>query len=328
MLKKLTVFFLFAVLISAGPGLTSAPTSTPATATEPAIAINGLPLRLRLIDNNDYNRKYKLPGPMTEVKSVTIHNTAEPFSARQERERVNNRRDDASVSFHFAVDEAEAVQLLPFGQHAWHAGDGHGDGNMHSIAIEICRSQCYGRDEHLYRAAEANAVVLAAWLLQIHGLTVNDLKKHQDWNNKYCPHRILEEKRWEEFKAHVAAALKNPVTAHPEPSSPLTEAVCIGTGKHADGQNGILFNSFSGKSFSRQEDYIADLKQRGISVIDVSGWVRDPDCKSILTAFQAAGITVRVFYVMKSGTADWNREDMVRTFAGSTEYRDYMAGKK
>ncbi|MDD3117643.1 MAG: N-acetylmuramoyl-L-alanine amidase [Victivallales bacterium] len=323
--------YLLGALTLAGGYTAGAAVPAPATTTAAAqdeIVINGLPIRLRLVEDNQYNRRYKLPGPMTEVKSVTIHNTAEPFSAKQERERVNNRRDNASVSFHFAVDEAEAVQILPLGQHGWHAGDGNGNGNMHSIGIEICRSQCYGRDEHLYRSAEANAAVLAAWLLKEHRLGIDALKKHQDWNGKYCPHRILEEKRWQEFKARVAAQMKNPQMASLEPAAPLREAVCIGTRKHADGKTGPYFQSFSGKSFDMQRDYIADLKRHGIKEIDVSDWVKDLDCRPILKDFRDAGINVRFLYVWKSSAPDWDREDIVRTTNGSNEFRDYMAGKK
>ena len=30
---------------------------------------------------------------------------------------------------------------------------------------------------------------------------------HQDWSGKYCPHRLLEEKRFERFRSRVAARL-------------------------------------------------------------------------------------------------------------------------
>lgn len=30
---------------------------------------------------------------------------------------------------------------------------------------------------------------------------------HRDWMRKYCPHRLLEENRFEEFRARVAARL-------------------------------------------------------------------------------------------------------------------------
>ncbi len=163
----------------------------------------------KLIEANDYNRRHKLPGKFRKVRYITIHNTAEPFSARQERDRVDFRRDGVHVSFHYAVDEQEIVQILPLDTHGWHAGDGaRGPGNSESIGIEICRSQCRDDVDWLYRRSEANAVLLAASLLKHYGLTVNDLKMHYDWIGKFCPHRILEEKRWDDFRKRVAAALE------------------------------------------------------------------------------------------------------------------------
>ena len=161
-----------------------------------------------LIEDNDYNRRFKLPGRFEKVNYVTIHNTAEPFSARQERDRVDTRRDNASVSFHFAVDEREAVQILPLDIHGWHAGDGaQGPGNSQSIGIEICRSQCRGAADWQYRRSEENAEILACALLRHFKLTAAELRMHQDWSGKYCPHRILEENRFESFRARVAERL-------------------------------------------------------------------------------------------------------------------------
>ena len=146
---------------------------------------------------------------MAKIKTVTIHNTAGYISAMEERDRVNNLRNNASVSFHFAVDEDKAVQLVPLNIHTWHAGDGSkGEGNLYSISIEICRSLGEGEKEQLYRRAEENAAILAAHLLDANNLTISALRKHQDWSGKNCPHRILGENRWEDFKSRVAEKMQ------------------------------------------------------------------------------------------------------------------------
>ncbi|MEA4862968.1 MAG: N-acetylmuramoyl-L-alanine amidase [Victivallaceae bacterium] len=165
-------------------------------------SVDDLTIRQDLLDETPYNLKYKLPGPMT-AEYITIHNTANSASAAAERNYLNSRQDNQYISFHFAVDETEAVQIMPLDIHGWHAGDGHGDGNMKSIGIEICRSTIYSSD--IYYRAEANAVKLAAYLLYVTGLTVDDLRMHYDWSGKICPHRIIEDKSWESFKQRVAA---------------------------------------------------------------------------------------------------------------------------
>ena len=63
-------------------------------------------------------------------------------------------------------------------------------GNRKSIAVEICYSKSGGAR---YRAAEALAIKFVAQLLKERGWGVDKIRKHQDWNGKYCPHRILSE---------------------------------------------------------------------------------------------------------------------------------------
>ena len=53
----------------------------------------------------------------------------------------------------------------------------------------------------------SDAEILAAALLRHFKLTAADLRMHRDWMRKYCPHRLLEENRFEEFRARVAARL-------------------------------------------------------------------------------------------------------------------------
>ncbi len=165
---------------------------------------NGVMVRQAMLDDNAYNRQYKVGPPMSQVRYITIHNTWNVGPARNERNYLNNRRDNVSISFHYAVDETEALQILPHYYCGWHAGDGaKGPGNSSSIGIEICRSRCYDDKEPLYRQAEENGARLAASLLTEFNLPMSALRKHEDWSGKKCPHRILEENRWEAFKARV-----------------------------------------------------------------------------------------------------------------------------
>ena len=152
-------------------------------------------------------QRIKFPAPFRGgVGFITVHNTAEPFSAADERARVANRR-GVRTSFHFAVDEREIVQLLPLEFHTWHAGDGEGDGNLRSVGVEICRSVFRGENEWLYRRAEENAVLLASSLLRHFGLPLTALRTHRDWSGKYCPHRILEADSWDSFVSRVGKKL-------------------------------------------------------------------------------------------------------------------------
>ncbi len=144
----------------------------------------------------------KCPFKM-EPKFVVIHNTANDAPA--ENEIAYMKRNDREVSFHYAVDDKEAVQGIPEDRNAWHAGDGgKGEGNRYGIAIEICYSKSGGEK---FEKAERNAAALAADILRRYGWGVDRLRKHQDFSRKYCPHRTLD-LGWQRFVDMVKAFLE------------------------------------------------------------------------------------------------------------------------
>lgn len=130
---------------------------------------------------------------------ITFHNTYNDAPAINERNNVANN--STGTSFHIAVDDKEAIQLIPFNRNAWHAGDGtNGRGNRHSIGVEICYSQSGGAR---YRKAELNAVEVIAQLMIQFDIPISKVKTHQERNGKYCPHRMLDEGRVQWFKINV-----------------------------------------------------------------------------------------------------------------------------
>ncbi|WP_169056842.1 peptidoglycan recognition protein family protein [Bacillus pumilus] len=145
----------------------------------------------------------KCPNKMNP-EYITIHNTANDAAAENEINYMINNL--SSTSYHFAVDDEEVIQAIPLDRNAWHSGDGtNGTGNRKSIAIEICYSESGGAR---YKAAEKLAIQFVAHLLKERGWSVDRVRKHQDWNGKYCPHRILSEGRWNSFKAAIDKELK------------------------------------------------------------------------------------------------------------------------
>ncbi|MGG3428524.1 N-acetylmuramoyl-L-alanine amidase family protein, partial [Bacillus licheniformis] len=148
--------------------------------------------------------KYSVKCPYSmDAKYITFHNTANDASAANEIAYMI--RNNNQVSYHFAVDDKEVVQGLPTNRNAWHCGDGNGPGNRSSIGVEVCYSKSGGAK---YKAAEKLAIKFIAQLLKERGWGVDRVKKHQDWSGKYCPHRVLDEGRWDAVKAAIAAELK------------------------------------------------------------------------------------------------------------------------
>lgn len=144
----------------------------------------------KLVSSSKYS--IKCPYQMTP-EYITVHNTANDASAENEIAYMNNN--NYETSYHFAVDDIQAVQGLPLDRNGWHAGDGNGTGNRKSIGIEICYSKS-GGDRFI--KAEENAVELIVQLLKERGWGIDRIKKHQDWSNKYCPHRTLD-MGWDRF---------------------------------------------------------------------------------------------------------------------------------
>ncbi|MGM0747078.1 MAG: N-acetylmuramoyl-L-alanine amidase [Bacillota bacterium] len=158
-------------------------------------------VRKNLVSENKY--KLKCPNPMS-AEYITIHNTANDAPAANEISYMINNT--SSTSFHFAVDDKEVRQGIPTNRNAWHTGDGkNGTGNRKSIGVEICYSKSGGAR---YKAAEERAIKFVAQLLKERGWGIDRVRKHQDWNGKYCPHRILSEGRWDEVKAAIEKELK------------------------------------------------------------------------------------------------------------------------
>lgn len=150
---------------------------------------------MNIVKNLVSESKYsvKCPYAMTP-EFIVVHNTANDASAQNEvKYMISNNN---QVSFHFAVDDKEIVQGLPLDRNAWACGDGaNGKGNREGIQIEICYSKNGGIR---FENAEKNAAKFIAQLLKERGWGVDKVKKHQDFSNKYCPHRTLD-KGWASF---------------------------------------------------------------------------------------------------------------------------------
>lgn len=134
----------------------------------------------------------KCPYSMTPTR-IVVHNTANDASAINEIAYMTNNNNE--TSFHYAVDDRMIVQGIEENRNAWHASDGNGKGNREGIAIEICYSKS-GGDRFI--KAEQNAVDLIVDILKRYGWSVNKVTKHQDYTNKYCPHRTLD-MGWDRF---------------------------------------------------------------------------------------------------------------------------------
>ena len=152
-----------------------------------------------LIPKSKYN--IKCPYEM-QPEVIVVHNTSNDASAENEAKYMTNN--NQSTSFHYVVDDKVVIKLIPEWRNAFHAGDGAtGPGNRKGLSIEICYSKSGGQK---FIEAEKNAAQFIADLLKLYNWDISKVKKHQDYANKYCPHRTLD-MGWDRFLKMIESHL-------------------------------------------------------------------------------------------------------------------------
>lgn len=230
---------------------------------------------MNIVKNLVSESKYsvKCPYAMTP-EFIVVHNTANDASAANEvKYMISNNN---QVSFHFAVDDKEVVQGLPLDRNAWACGDGaNGKGNRKGIQIEICYSKNGGVR---FENAEKNAAKFIAQLLKERGWGVDKVKKHQDFSNKYCPHRTLD-KGWASFVNMVKDylnELNKPVQSTQSSSISVGDKVKVKTTAthYATGQ--------SMASFVKGSTYeVTKVDGNKLLLSDIVSWVWDYDVDKV-----------------------------------------------
>ena len=221
----------------------------------------------------------KCPHAM-KAEFVVVHNTANNASAQDEiKYMISNNN---QVSFHFAVDDKEVVQGLPLDRNAWACGDGaNGKGNRKGIQVEICYSKSGGAR---FENAEKNAARFIAQLLKERGWGVDKVKKHQDFSNKYCPHRTLD-KGWASFVNMVKDylnELNKPVQSTQPSAISVGDKVKVKTTAthYATGQ--------SMASFVKGSTYeVTRIDGNKLLLSDIVSWVWDYDVDKVGSTTQS-----------------------------------------
>lgn len=236
---------------------------------------------MNIVKNLVSESKYSVKCPYSMTPEfIVVHNTANDASAQNEvKYMISNNN---QVSFHFAVDDKEVVQGLPTDRNAWHAGDGgSGRGNRYGIAVEICYSKSGGAR---FENAEKNAAKFIAQLLKERGWGVDKVKKHQDFSNKYCPHRTLD-KGWASFVNMIKDylnELNKPVQSTQSSSISVGDKVKVKTTAthYATGQ--------SMASFVKGSTYeVTRIDANKLLLSDITSWVWDYDVERVGSTTQS-----------------------------------------
>lgn len=138
------------------------------------------------------------PGEIREIRYLTIHETDNRSpGADAEAHSLFLQSGHADLTgWHYTVDDHSIYHHLPDNEIAWNAGDQRtrDGGNINGIGIEMCVN--IGNS---YQKTIENTARLCAALLREYDLTPEDVRLHQDFMNKVCPHRMITENRVYEF---------------------------------------------------------------------------------------------------------------------------------
>lgn len=134
-------------------------------------------------------------------KYITVHETANTSKGANAQAHANLQSRGFSSSWHWTVDDKEAIQSFPHTAQCWHAGDGRGNGNLNSIGIEICVNS----DGDFKKAVE-NAAALVRKIMQEENIPLENVVQHNRWSGKNCPRYLRSGEKgvsWNDFLSMV-----------------------------------------------------------------------------------------------------------------------------
>ncbi|AOV07570.1 peptidoglycan recognition protein family protein [Sporosarcina ureilytica] len=129
---------------------------------------------------------------------ITIHETANYAKGAGAQMHADLQSSGFSASWHWQVDDKVAIQSFPHTVRCWHAGDGAGNGNFHSIAIEICVNV-----DGDFQQAVVNAAALVKKIMHDEGIPSANVVQHHHWSGKDCPRHLRKGDKgidWASFK--------------------------------------------------------------------------------------------------------------------------------
>jgi len=118
-------------------------------------------------------------------KKVCIHETdnTKKGSGADNHARLQANGNSRQASWHWTVDDKEAVQSFTHDYQCWAAGSTKG--NNEAIHIEMC----VNADGDYVRTVQ-NTASLVAKILKDENLTVNDVVQHNFYSGKNCPSKM------------------------------------------------------------------------------------------------------------------------------------------
>lgn len=160
-------------------------------------------------------RNYGSKRDHRKVKFIVIHYTAGTHdTAVNEGNYFKNHV--AKASAHFFIDrDGNIVKSVPMDRVAWSVGGKKyadcartGGGkkygictNVNSVSIELCAIADKDPSEKQIRACKECVAYIMKYCKSVVGAW--QIIRHFDVNGKHCPARMMDEHKWNEFKARI-----------------------------------------------------------------------------------------------------------------------------
>lgn len=136
-------------------------------------------------------------GLGNQKRYITIHDTGNQSKGANAEMHARYIENGSKATWHYTVDDKQAIQHFSHDTQCWHAGDNRGSGNLHSIGIEICVNQ-----DGNYKKAIENAVKLVQKLMKDLSIPSDHIVQHNHWSGKDCPRQLRNGKdgiTWNDF---------------------------------------------------------------------------------------------------------------------------------
>lgn len=138
------------------------------------------------------------PGEIREIQYITIHETDNRRKGADAKAHESFLVKDPSdiTGWHYTVDDHAIYHHIPDNEIAWNAGDGRHmpGGNINGIGIEMSVAM-----DNDFETTLENTATLVASLMHVYDIPMEDVKLHQHFMDKVCPHRLITEGRVNEF---------------------------------------------------------------------------------------------------------------------------------
>ncbi|MGE7951617.1 N-acetylmuramoyl-L-alanine amidase [Lysinibacillus xylanilyticus] len=160
-------------------------------------------IRKKLVPDTQANKATYGKGNVK--KYIVVHETDNTRSGADAdaHARLQYNGNSRSASWHYTVDDKEAVQSFEHSWRCWAAGST--TGNNQGIQVEVCVNS-----DGNYQKAMQNAAELVAKIMKDEGISISNVVQHNHFSGKNCPRNMREGKiTWSQFITMIKNASGN-----------------------------------------------------------------------------------------------------------------------